>query len=205
MDKESQYATNNELLSQIAEGDEAAFRQLFHQYAQLIHSHIYSIIKSETHTKDLVQDSFLRVWIHRDKLPGIENFRSWLVRIAYNLAFSYLRDKAIHERGDTKYAVKYSKSDQHSAEDDLHLQTLQQIIRKTVENLPPQQKKIYLLSREEGLKIPEIAAKLGLAVSTVKNTLGRALEALRGAIGEEELWLLVLYGSCLSAVASHLR
>ena len=64
-----------ELLLQISEGNEIGFRYIFHLYGDIVYANIFSIIKSSTIAKDLVQDTFLRVWLYRDKLPEIENFR----------------------------------------------------------------------------------------------------------------------------------
>jgi len=182
-----------ELLLLITEGDEAAFREIFQRYGDIVHANIYAIIKSQPAAEDLVQDTFLRVWLYRDKLPEIENFRSWLLRISYNRAFTYLHEVATQQRRTDRYGEKYGiREGNNATEEAVQLNLLKNIIRETVHKLPKQQKKIYQLSREHGLKIPEIAAELGIAESSVKNTLGRALQALRQAIEKAGFGLLLL-------------
>jgi len=182
-----------ELLLLITEGDEAAFREIFQRYGDVVYANIYAVIKSQSATKDLVQDTFLRVWLYRDKLPGIENFRSWLLRISYNRAFTYLHEVATQQKKTDRYGEKYGIRDGNNAtEEAVQLNLLKNIIKETVHKLPKQQKKIYQLSREQGLKIPEIAAELGIAESSVKNTLGRALQALRVAIEKAGFGLLLM-------------
>lgn len=186
------FHTEKDLLLQVSEGDESAFREIFHLYGDVVHASLFPIVKSSEVAKDLVQETFLRVWIYRDKLPKIDNFRSWLLRIGYNRAFSHLRDTITHQKSTDQHIEKYGLNElDHATEDAVHLSQLTNIIKQVVAKLPPQQKKIYLLSREHGLKIPEIAEQLGLSVSTVKNTLGRALQALREAIEKAGLAILL--------------
>jgi len=183
------------LLKSIADNDEKAFETVFLQYGDLVHAHIFTLTKSYTASKDLVQDVFLRVWLYRDKLPELRQFRSWLLRIAYNRAFHYLRQQKVQEAGIDTYINKYGiTGETDQTREGANIQSLQQVIRQAVIEMPPQQKKIYQLSREEGLKIPEIAEKLGLSASTVKNTLVRALQTLRNSIEKSNYgWMLLIW------------
>src|SRR5258708_13557438 len=92
-----------ELLLLISEGDETGFREIFQLYGDIVHANIYSIVKIQAVAKDLVQDTFLRVWLYRDKLGEIENFRSWLLRISYNRAFTNLHEIAAQQKRTGRY------------------------------------------------------------------------------------------------------
>lgn len=182
-----------ELLLQISEGEEPAFRQIFQHYGDQVHANIYTIVKSHAIAKDLVQDTFLRVWLYRDKLPGIDNFRQWLMRIGYNRAFTYLRDKSTQEKGLNIYIDKYADANSDNpAESALLVDALRRAIGNIVVQMPPQQRKIYTLSREQGLKIPEIADQLGISPNTVKNTLVKALHALREGMEKAGFSLIII-------------
>lgn len=175
----------------IAEGDEAAFREVFHQYAELVRKNLYSITKSVMATDDMVQETFLRVWLHRDKLPGIEHFPSWVLHIAYNLGFTYLRNIKMHQKLAGQLQVAAPDPIQYEPEQATQFMMLSGLVKQTIEKLPKQQKKIYLLSREMGLKPREIAVQLGLSESTVKNTLTRALKNIRDALSKAGYGLLL--------------
>ena len=183
--------TDKELQLKIAEGDEAAFRELFHQYAALVRRNLYSVTKSVVATDDMVQETFLRVWLHRDKLPEIEHFRSWVLHIAYNLGFTHLRNIKMHQKlvGQLQVAAPYPI--QYEPEQAAQFMILSGLVKRTIEKLPKQQKKIYLLSRELGLKPREISVKLGLSESTVKNTLTRAMKNIRDALSKAGYGLLL--------------
>ncbi|RZS76133.1 RNA polymerase sigma factor [Pseudobacter ginsenosidimutans] len=185
-----------ELLTLIAEEDEKAFETIFLQYGDLIHAHTLTITKSHIVAKDLVQDVFLRVWLYRDKLPEIRDFRTWLLRIAYNRCFHFLRQQKVQQSGLDTYAAKYGiTGETDNSADSPNMLSLQSLVQQAIADMTPQQQKIYRLSREEGLKIPEIAERLGLSASTVKNTLVRALQALRNSIEKSHYssWMLLIW------------
>ena len=169
-----------ELFISIAEGNEAAFRELFHLYMPQLYPMILKVTKVENAAEDILQETFLKLWISRDKLAEIENPRAWILRIAYFQAFTFLRKKAIHQKAVDRLSDKAQldllRSD---TEETIAFSSLQTLVRQAVASLPRQPKKIYQLSREEGLKIPEIAEQLNLSEQTVKNTLSRSLKLIR--------------------------
>lgn len=166
-----------ELLRQISTGDEQAFKQLFLSYAPFLEPTLTKLVKNKTAAEDLLQEVFLRIWLYRDQLISIENPRSWILRIVYNRAFSYLA-------GENKYRGHLEAlPDTATAPDPeemLFYNNIRRLVGEAVEQLPAQQKKIYQLSREHGMRAADIAAQLNLSPQTVKNTLGRAVQGIRG-------------------------
>ncbi|HEU4553985.1 MAG TPA: sigma-70 family RNA polymerase sigma factor [Chitinophaga sp.] len=171
---------DKELFRLISEGDESAFRLLFRRYVPELRPLILHLTKAPAVTDDIVQETFLRLWISRDKLAGIENPRSWLLRIAFHQSFSYLRKQAVHHKVMNAITVSTAAEEQVSpTEDTLRYHSLLTQVRTAAGQLPPQAKRIYLLSRDKGLKIPEIARELSLSPNTVKNSLVRSLQFIR--------------------------
>jgi len=74
------------------------------------------------------------------------------------------------------------------APEQVDLKSIAGVVQRTILSFPPQRKLIYQMSREEGLKPGEIAARLQLSVSTVKNTLLSALKTIRENIEEAGFW-----------------
>ena len=170
------------LLSNIADGDEEAFRQLFLKYAPFLQSRLHRLISSSVEQEDLIQETFLRIWINRDQLPKIENWTAWLLKICYNRAFTHLYKQRVHQTAII--GLKSNEAD-NETERDFELSILKNEIAKAVSRLPDQQKKVYLLNREDGLKIEEISDKLHLSVQTVKNHLGLALKTIRRSLEKQ--------------------
>lgn len=168
------------LFLQIAEGDEAAFRQLVDLYVPILRSMIYKLVRSEHSTDDLIQETFLRIWINRDQLPEIRNPRSWILRIAYYLALTFLRAQLTRQKAAGRIAdAQAIRPLRSETEEQVSFNTMIGLIGEAVQRLPTQQKNVYRLSREEGLSIAQISDSLQIATSTVKNTLGRALKSIR--------------------------
>lgn len=188
--------SDKDLFRLISEGDENAFRQLFHQYVPQLHPLARHITKTDAVAEDIIQETFLKLWISRDKLPAIENPRSWLLKIVFHQSFSYLRRQAVHDKAMNKLE---EEQELFTPETDLAYSAMVKLIADAVARLPPQAKRIYLLSREKGMKIPEIADELSLSPNTIKNSLVRSLQTIRKHLEQAGhllpfllLWLLEL-------------
>ena len=165
------------LLSKIAQGDEEAFSQIFIKYAPALQSRLIRLIPSQFAQEDIIQETFIRVWLHRDQLPEIENWTAWLLRICYNRAFTFLRNQGRQQNIINLLPDNNRAGNQTQEMMEFHI--LKGLIAKAIELLPPQQKKVYKLNREYRMLIPEISQKLGISNQTVKNTLGLALKSIR--------------------------
>jgi len=178
------------LMQQIAEGDESAFRKLFSIYVPFLQSTIRTILKDADASDDIIQETFIRIWLYRDKLPAIENPRSWVLRIAYYRAFNYLRNRQTHNKTLQFLSLSDKKTDV-GADEVIAFKTLSKLLNTAVSELPSQQNKIYRLNREHGMSISNIATHMELSPQTVKNTLSRAMAFIRHSI-EKKGYLLFL-------------
>lgn len=161
------------LFASIAEGDEAAFRELFHLYTPLLRPLIFKLTKTEHLIEDILQDVFFKIWLQRDVLPQISNPRSWILKITFHDCFGHLRKAAVRQRNNGPVP------EESVPEGILEFRETSRLVEEAIALLPPQARRIYLLSRQEGLKLAEIAEKTGLSLQTVKNTLSRALRSIR--------------------------
>ncbi|RPE05404.1 sigma-70 family RNA polymerase sigma factor [Chitinophaga lutea] len=184
--------TDIALFQLIAEGDETAFRELFHAYVPQLQPLVMHLTKTASVTEDIIQETFLRVWLSRDKLAAIENPRSWLLRIVFYQSFTWLRRQAVHQKAMGAMAQGHDDAAMRSStEEAVAYAAVVRLVGEAVQQLPAQAKRIYLLSRESGLRIPEIAEQLGLSPNTVKNSLVRSLQAIRRHIEAGGHWLPV--------------
>lgn len=185
--------TEKELLRLAADGDEAAFIKLFNSYKNKLYSFLLRITKSEEQSLDFVQDVFMKLWINKAQLSTIDNFSSYIFRAAQNRAINCFK------RSMTEYCILKKKPVaamvDDSIEANLEYKLLQIKLNEVVKKLPPQQRLVYILSREQGLKHEEIATKLNLSISTVKNHMVQALktikEFLRNNMELDEVLLLI--------------
>lgn len=165
------------LLLQIAEGDETAFTTLFHQYKQQIYAYALRFTRNVSLAEEIVQDVFLKIWVHRQSLPEVDRFEAYIYVTARNISFNCLkkmaREKARQENWDGEAITILT-----ATEEEVHTD-YKRIIIQAVDRLPPRQKLIYTLRHERGLKYDEIAQHLQISPNTVKVHLVQALRSIR--------------------------
>lgn len=172
--------TENNLFRAIANGDEKAFEQLFNQYRNKVYTIAWKITGSEALAEEIVLDVFLKVWLKREQLPGLEYFTAWLFTITRNRVFKTLKQLA-------QQATNQSITDQEewllppvaSSSEQLLEKEYRQILHDAVSRLSPQQKKVYHLIKENGMKREEAAKALNLSPETVKRHLAEAMQVIR--------------------------
>lgn len=174
----SEKGLNNEseLLSGIARGDERAFRQLMLTYQPLLLTYVYQLTRSESAAEEIVQDVFLKIWMGREALEGVQKFKNYLFIVCRNYALDQLRKIARERELASRWESEQEFTGQAApADTDEAIFTL---LDEAVNNLPPQQQKIYLMARRQGLAHAEIARQTGLSVLTVKKYMKLAIAAI---------------------------
>ncbi len=166
------------LFARMARGDEAAFGSIFFHYTALIRPFIFSITRSEAITEEIVQEVFLNVWLNRAKMAEGDNYRAYIFTASNNHVYTWLKKRARELRLHSEIGETMPDID-NSIEETIDLKESITIIEKAVENLPPQKKLIWRLSRGEGLSHEQIADRLGLSKNTVKNHLVVAIKMIR--------------------------
>ena len=177
---------NNEksLLQKIKQSDRNAFQQIFTKYHPILFRYIYYRIKNYSLAQDIVQETFLKVWLNRKSLQPRLSFFSYIVKISSNL----VKDHYKHEQVRSKYKnsipiIENSMNDDPDAALDFNL--LEQQINTTVNNnLPEKCRTIFILSRVEGKSNQEIADLLNISKKTVENQLYHALKVLRTKLAD---------------------
>ncbi|MES2266059.1 MAG: sigma-70 family RNA polymerase sigma factor [Bacteroidota bacterium] len=164
-----------ELLLKVADGDEHAFSELFNAHHQLLGTHIYRITDSAELAEEVVQDVFLKIWMSRETLVNIQNFRAYLFAMSKNHALNCLRKLAkerVHQKSIEENAAELMP------DENPRLKGYYSLLDEAIDHLPPQQQKVYLLSRHNRLKYDEIANQMGLSRETVKKYLQGATHSI---------------------------
>lgn len=159
------------------QGDEAAFECLFNQYLPLLHPYLMDMLKSHQAAQDAIQNTFIRIWLQRDKLDGVEFPRTWITRIAVHECLNMLRRRQTEKKALEK--LQENSFVHLGVETDTQYSQTRRLVQEAIARLSPQRRKIYEMSRLQGRSVSEIASELGLSVQTVKNTLGTCLENIR--------------------------
>ena len=128
--------------------------------------------------EEVVQDLFVKFWENREKNEVPASLRSYLFTSVKNACLNQLKHLKIKEQYKAHNERELNASNT-SADEAFEASELDQKIKKAIEALPEGRRKIFILSRYEGLKYQEIADQLKISVKTVENQMGEALKFLR--------------------------
>lgn len=182
--------TSLTLFPRIAAGEQEAFAALFHLWRDKLYFFIIRITGSEARAEDVLQDVFTRIWQNRSLLPEVRNADAYLYSMARNQAITHLRQMA----RETVALAKLSRVELTPApgsDDSLCEKQLQEKLNDIIRHLPAQQREVFTLSRQHGLKKEEIAEQMNISASTVKNHMTHALRTIRRELD--------IYGQVVSA------
>ncbi|HMR20182.1 MAG TPA: RNA polymerase sigma-70 factor [Sphingobacterium sp.] len=167
-----------EILKNVSRGDQRSFTMLFDIYYQNLGAYVYKITESREVTEEIVQDVFVKIWENREVLGNIECFKAYLFILSKNKTLDYLR-LAAKARTRQLSILRNVQEDSYVIDDLSPIEELRLIVEETVSQLPPQQQRVYRLSRQEKLKYEEIAVQMGISKETVKKHMKLALAFLK--------------------------
>lgn len=179
--------TDIQLQEQVASGDESAFQLLFERHRSKIYNYLLSIIKSREITEELVIDVFLKLWVGRELIMEIRNMDAFLHKVAYNKAIDFLRITSRNTALQKVVKREIESNREREADYKLQEQEYREIINRAIQQLSPQRKIIFTLSRVEGLSYDQIAKQLHLSRNTVRNTLSDTLRSIRSFLINNEI------------------
>ncbi len=166
------------LLKAIKYGQKKAFNILFDRYASQLYHVALKYTGSPDKAEDIVQETFVKVWTHREKLQPHLPFVPYIIRISKNLIINKAK-KRLHEQAYLRYKSLVHEDIGDTTEHHVFLKELKDLLETKVAQLPEKRKIIYRMSREQGLTNREIAKKLVVSESTVENHINKALKDLK--------------------------
>jgi RNA polymerase sigma-70 factor, ECF subfamily len=140
-------------------------------------------VKNIETAEEIVQDVFVRLWEKRDQITIRGPVLAYVTTSVKNNCLNFLKHKSIVSTFE-KSEIQRVYLDPSENEDEMGDFELETAIISAIDELPPQRRKIFMLSRTEGLKYAEIAEKLGLSVKTIEAQMGKALKQLRVKLSE---------------------
>jgi len=173
-----------EELDALSRGDIKAFDTLFMSYFPKVKTFLISFLESEMESEDLAQDVFIKIWNARSRLSDVVNINAYIYRITKNTLYTYLKSKSLTVNLND---IKESPTTE-DIERIIYAEELQELIDVAVENMPEQRKRIFRLSRKEGMSNDEIADKLQISKRTVETHISAALSILRKVVSSLSLF-----------------
>lgn len=164
------------LKQELKASNKAALTLLFDTYHQELCVYAYHFTGDHEISKDIVQNVFVNLWKRRKKLNSIDSIKNFLYKSVYNGFLNHYRDSKKFTDFDFEYMVAIEDTS-HENEENLKRQI--EILRLEVEKLPPKCKRIFIMSKQEGLTNIEIADFLNISIKTVENHITNAFKILR--------------------------
>ncbi|MEM0577165.1 RNA polymerase sigma factor [Flavobacterium polysaccharolyticum] len=171
---------DKKLLYELSQGSELAFTELYNTYKNNIYATALKITKSKDLSEEVVQDVFLKIWQNHKKLADIENIENYLFIISRNHIFDML--KKIARENNITAGVEYKNTFANDTDTAIKDNQYNTILNQIIEQLPPQQQKIYKMAKWEGLSHQQIGEDLGISPETVKKHMAQALKFVRNKI-----------------------
>jgi RNA polymerase sigma-70 factor (ECF subfamily) len=167
--------SDQKIVMSIREGNAVVFQQVFDACYESLCQYAFTMLRDENEAEDTVQSMFMKLWSKREELDIKQSIRSYLFRSVYNQCMNQIEHKAVKQKH-----FEHSKLElTNTVQPDVFPDELEDKIREAVDALPPQCRAIFIMSRYEELRYPEIAEKLNISVNTIQNQICKALKILR--------------------------
>lgn len=171
-------AMPNELIS-MAQTGEDALDQAVHDHARLVYRIAYSVLRNHHDAEDAAQETFVKVYRHRQKLAGILDTRAWLARIAWRVAVDRRRNVQAIAADEIGEAVEQIRSQTASAEEIVLSTQIGGLLENLIAALPGKLRDPLRLATVEEMSPGDIANVLGVSEAAVRSRLFRARDILR--------------------------
>jgi len=183
---------NINLLERMSE-ERNAFETMFRENWDMVYSISFAMAKSKTMAEDIAQDVFLSLWENRQKISGVQNVKAFLNTVTKFTVLKRLRRIKVEEAFKQYQAYRsFLNIEFANQEDMLMLKHINNSIQKGISELPPQQQRVFKLSREQGLSHEEIGETIGVSKKTVKDYIVRSLAFLRQRLESDSLIFIAL-------------
>lgn len=184
--------SDNELFVLLKSDEQAAFTEIYNRYVLSLSEFAGSKLYSLEDARDLLHDLFVKLWEDRHLLSINTNLKAYLFSAVRYKVIDKIRQNSVREKHAKGKQIE-SAFPQYTAQDQMEADELQQSLDKSLQDLAPRIREIFLLSRNEHKSIAEIAALLNLSEQTVKNQLSIALKHLRTAVNHNLLVATLVY------------
>ncbi len=180
--------SDEELMLECRKGDMSAFELLVRRYQDALVNYIYYTINDYHRAEDLAQETFLRVFKNASRYEPKASFKSWLYTIATNLSKNEIRNRArrntyfledMVEENEDVYHSEFMIDTRYQPDILYEKKERQQLIKKTLKQLPENQRLALTLVTYQELSYEEISDILNCTTGAVKSLIHRARQNMK--------------------------
>jgi len=183
--------SDSELMLRFRDGDESAFLELESKFRRPLMNFFFRLTWDRYSAEDCAQEVFIRIVRARHRYQPVAKFRTWMFRIAKNYWIDRYRKRsaapAIRSldtpiRADQGRAITLEDTVEGDSPDpggELRRREIGTAVKEAVARLPEEQRLVFVLSENQGLRYSEISEVLEIPVGTVKSRMHTAVRRLR--------------------------
>ena len=188
-----EYASDLELATRSANGDENAFEGIMRRHNRLLFRTARSILKSDAETEDALQEAYVRAWLAMASFRAEAKLSTWLVRIVMNEALGRLRrrgalviplDTATDSTSPASEAWMEDDPDREPERIAMRAE-MRRLMEVRIDLLPDAYRSVFMLRAVEEMSVEEVAAALDLPQATVRTRFFRARGLLREGLSRD--------------------
>lgn len=160
------------------QGDEFVFEYIYNLYFETVIQKVYRLCRDVAVAEEIVQESFVQLFLHKERLEDAEGIYPYLYTVSKRLAISHFRKKVSQERYEDYYAHVWEESTDENQKR-IEEKDLRRIVQRAIDELPKQQRLVYRMNKLEDKSYHEIADAVGLSKNTVRNQIASASKIIR--------------------------
>ncbi len=198
---------NDKFLFGLVSGNEKDFRHIVEHWHNRLYNFANGYLNNPENTKEVLQDVFLKLWDARQKLSADTNLNAYLFTLTRNRCVDLIRREKLMLQFRTDKQEEYRRLSENFEAltdpilDDLFALEIQDEIDRTINGLPEQCQRVFIMSRVKGMNNKEISQSLMLSEKTIESHLTKALKTIRLALERkfpESINLFFIFHSFLS-------
>lgn len=174
--------SDDQLIEAFLEGDDKAFRHIFHRHRQRLTYVARKYTHNDTDAQDIVQEAFLKASTALERYRGDAQLGTWLHRLVMNAGFDFLNHRA--NRENPSLDTGGFDPDRNPALAYEHALDTQLMVREALTRLGEEQRVALYLTEIEGLSLADAAAAQGVRTGTIKSRRARAKQTLRSVMAD---------------------
>ncbi len=171
------------LMLRVKDGDQRAFGELLARYERQLLNFFYRQMGDYDGAKDLLMDTFLRIYKAADRYEPRSKFSTFIYQVARNLCINEYRKREFRKADSLDEMEEVSgievAGDQLNPAEVMEQEELRDMVQRALDSLPEDQRTILILSEYQGLQYDRIAQIMGCSVGTVKSRMFRARQKIK--------------------------
>jgi RNA polymerase sigma-70 factor (ECF subfamily) len=174
----------NDLLGLVAEGDQAAFGELYDRSSGRVLGLVRRLLKDHAQSEEVTQEIFLEVWQNAKRYdPARGSATTWMLTMAHRRAVDRIRSSQSTRDRDNRIGLRDMETEYDSVSESVEIRVEHERVGQALQRLTQLQRQAVTLSYYGGYSHSEVAEMLKVPIGTVKTRLRDGMIRLRDELG----------------------